>query len=63
MALLLNVEEAAVELGISRAKVWELIRDERLASVKIDGSRRIRRTDIEAFVTNLCQPQRREASA
>lgn len=42
-ALLLKVPEAAAQLGISRAKLYELISDGVLPSVRVDGCRRIRR--------------------
>lgn len=52
-ALLLKVPEAASQLGISRAKLYELISDGTLPSVRVDGCRRIRRDDLVAFVANL----------
>ena len=52
-ALLLKVPEAAAQLGISRAKLYELISNEALPSVRVDGCRRIRREDLLEFVANL----------
>lgn len=52
-ALLLRPEEAARALGVSRSKVYELIRAGSLRSVKIDGSRRISATALAEFVTML----------
>ena len=52
-ALLLRVPEAAAQLGISRAKLYELIRTGALPSVRVDGCRRIRRDDLLEFVENL----------
>jgi excisionase family DNA binding protein len=39
--LLLTPEEAAATLRLSRTKIYALIKDGRLPSIKIDGSRRI----------------------
>ena len=52
-ALLLKVPEVAEQLGISRAKVYELIAAGTLLSVKVGGCRRIRVTDLRAFVDHL----------
>ncbi|HEX5088938.1 MAG TPA: helix-turn-helix domain-containing protein [Nocardioides sp.] len=51
--LLLKVPEVARSLGISRAKVYELIAAGILTSVKIDGCRRVRATDLRAYVDSL----------
>jgi excisionase family DNA binding protein len=51
--LLLKVPEVARSLGISRAKVYELIAAGTLTSVKIDGCRRVRATDLRAYVDSL----------
>lgn len=45
----------AVQLSMSRAKIYDLIRSGTLASVRIDGSRRIRAKDLEAYVASLDQ--------
>ena len=51
--LLLKIPEAAGYLGLSRAKVYELIGDGALPAVKIGGSRRIRVSDLLDFVNGL----------
>lgn len=51
--LLLNIPEVAHLLGISRAKVYMLIGEGRLPSVKLDRSRRVRREDLDTFVNQL----------
>jgi excisionase family DNA binding protein len=51
--LLYRVPEAAEVLGLSRAKVYELINSGALRSVRIDGSRRIKADDLTAFVASL----------
>jgi excisionase family DNA binding protein len=51
--LLYRVSEAALVLSLSRAKVYELINSGALRSVRIDGARRIRAADLEAFVASL----------
>jgi excisionase family DNA binding protein len=52
-ALLLKVSEAAAQLGLSRAKVYELMSSGVLPSVRVDGCRRIRRDDLVKFVADL----------
>ena len=51
--LLYRVADAAVALSLSRAKVYVLINSGALRSVRIDGARRIRAADLEAFVASL----------
>jgi excisionase family DNA binding protein len=53
--LLYRVNEAALALGLSRAKVYELINSGALQAVRIDGARRIRAADLKAFVDSLGQ--------
>ena len=52
-ALLLKVPEAAAQLGISRATLYELIAAGTLPSVKVGGCRRIRASDLRDFVAQL----------
>ncbi len=52
-ALLLKVPEAAAQLGISRAKLYELLSSGALPSVRVDGCRRVRTDDLLDFVANL----------
>jgi len=51
--LLLTVEQTAAELHIARRRVFELIKDGQLASVKIGRSRRIRSADLAEYVARL----------
>jgi excisionase family DNA binding protein len=51
--MLLTVEETAAQLRIARRRVFEMIRDGSLPSVKIGRSRRIRSADLAAYVANL----------
>ena len=51
--LLYRATEAAECLGVSRAKIYELIQSGVLPSVRFDGCRRIRRDDLRAFVESL----------
>jgi excisionase family DNA binding protein len=53
LRLLHRVGEAAAALGLSRAKVYELIGSGALRSVRIDGARRIKAADLEAYVASL----------
>lgn len=54
--LLLSPEEAAQLLGISRSRVYELLRDAELPSIKIGRLRRIPRQAVHAYVNDLLQP-------
>ena len=51
--LLLTVPEAAEALAISRGKLYELLAGGDLASIRIDGSRRIPLTALEEYVSRL----------
>jgi excisionase family DNA binding protein len=51
--LLLTVPEAARALAISRSKVYELLAAGVLASVHIDGSRRIPVSALDSYVSAL----------
>jgi excisionase family DNA binding protein len=48
--LLLTVPEAAEALAISRSKLYELIAAGTIASIRIDGSRRIPLTALETYI-------------
>lgn len=48
--LLLTPEEAAMALGISRSKVYELIAKRQVLSIKIGASRRIPADAVRTFV-------------
>lgn len=52
-ALLIKVPEAAAQLGISRAKFYELIASGALPTVKVGGCRRVRTDDLRAYVEGL----------
>jgi excisionase family DNA binding protein len=51
--LLLTVPEAARALAISQSKVYELLAAGVLASVRIDGSRRIPVSALDSYVSAL----------
>lgn len=51
--LLLKVPDVAARLGISRAKVYELMASGSLRSVRVDGCRRVLTDDLVAFVASL----------
>jgi excisionase family DNA binding protein len=51
--LLLTVPEAAQALAISRSKLYELLARGAIASIRIDGSRRIPLTALEDYVSRL----------
>ena len=50
---LLRPDDAARVLSIGRSKLYELLASGRLTSVMVDGCRRVRVEDIEAFVASL----------
>ncbi len=50
---LMRVEEAARRMSISRAKAYELIGRGELRSVRIDGSRRVRVSDLDDYIDGL----------
>jgi len=47
---LLTVPEAAEALAISRSKLYELIATGTVASIRIDGSRRIPLSALETYI-------------
>ena len=51
--LLLTVPEAAETLAISCSKLYELLTSGAIASIRIDGSRRIPVTALEEYVSRL----------
>ena len=51
--LLLTPEEAAEVLGIGRTKVYALIADGDLLSVRIGNSRRVPRDAVDEFIARL----------
>jgi excisionase family DNA binding protein len=51
--LLMKVPEAAAALGVSRAKLYELIACGALPAVKVDGCRRVRTDDLVSYVNRL----------
>jgi excisionase family DNA binding protein len=51
--LLLTPEQAAAELQIARRRIFEMIADGTLPSVKIGKSRRISRAALEEYVQGL----------
>jgi excisionase family DNA binding protein len=53
VVLLVDVSEAAEMLGVSSRQVERLVASGALPSVKVGASRRIRRSDLEAFVASL----------
>jgi excisionase family DNA binding protein len=53
--LLLTAQEAAQALGVSRTKIYDLMRSGRLRSVKIGGSRRIPVDALAELVNELAE--------
>ncbi|MEU9832279.1 helix-turn-helix domain-containing protein [Streptosporangium sp. NPDC048047] len=51
--LLLTVSEAAAALAISRSKLYELIASGAVASVRIDGSRRVPVSALHDYIARL----------
>ncbi len=55
--------EAAAALGVSRAKIYELLATGELGSVKIGVSRRIPSVDLDIFVSRLRSENGADATA
>lgn len=51
--LLLRPQEAADALGISRARLYQLLATGELGSVKLGASRRVPTVELDAFVQRL----------
>lgn len=51
--LLYTVTEAAHALSMGRSKVYEMVRDGVIPSVKIDGCRRVKASDLLAYVESI----------
>ena len=51
--LLYCVPEVAEFLGVSKAKVYELVASGALPSVRLDGCRRVRKDALLAYVDSL----------
>ncbi|MFJ7104996.1 helix-turn-helix domain-containing protein [Streptomyces albogriseolus] len=51
--LLYTPEEAAEALAIGRSTLYELMADGAVKYIKLGRCRRIRRSDLEAYVANL----------
>jgi len=51
--MLLTPDEAAEVLGVSRSKLYELLRERQVASVKVGGLRRVTMTALNDFVESL----------
>ena len=61
--LLLTVPEAAAALAISRSKLYELLADGLVRSVRIDGSRRVPVEALETYVAGLLDQEARTDAA
>ncbi|MFI7690740.1 helix-turn-helix domain-containing protein [Nonomuraea sp. NPDC049655] len=55
--LLLTVPEAAEALAISRSKLYQLLATGAVASIRIDGSRRIPITALNEYITRLTRKE------
>ena len=60
--LLLTAQEAAHILGISRSKVYELMRAGAFPSVQIGACRRIPSDAVQAYVAALVPPEHEPAA-
>jgi excisionase family DNA binding protein len=61
--LLFRPEEAARALGLSRARVYQLLATGELGSVKIGASRRVPTADLQGFVQALRSASNGEATS
>jgi excisionase family DNA binding protein len=55
--LLLSVEEAAAQIRVGRARMFDLIRRGKVVSVKVGGSRRVPYDSLRAYVDQLITEQ------
>ena len=55
--LLLTVPEAAEAMAISRSKLYELLASGVVASIRIDGSRRIPLAALETYIDSLLRAE------
>ena len=53
MAKLLTVNEAAARLRVGRARIYDLIAQGSITSVKIGGSRRISDREVDDYIARL----------
>jgi excisionase family DNA binding protein len=53
MNILVTVEEMATMLAIGRTVAWELVRKQKIRSVKIGRTRRVPLTAIQEYVEQL----------
>ena len=61
--LLFRPAEAADSLGVSRARLYQLIAAGEIDSVKVGASRRIPAADLDAFVQRLRSERTRDGAA
>lgn len=50
MSDLLDVQEAAAYLTVSRSTLYQLVADRKLTKLKVRGSTRFRRSDLDRFL-------------
>lgn len=51
--LLRTIPESAAQLRLSKATVWRMIADGRLAAVRTGGSTRVKQSELRRFVEGL----------
>jgi excisionase family DNA binding protein len=56
-SLLLTPEEAATELRIGRSRMYDLIRQREVVSVRVGGSRRVVRDSLNDYIRKLVAEQ------
>jgi excisionase family DNA binding protein len=56
-SLLVTPEEAAAELRIGRSRMYDLIKQGEVVSVRVGGSRRVLRESLNAYVRKLVTEQ------
>ena len=55
MRLAWSVDEAAELIGISRRKMFDLVRYKEVRSIKVGGRRLIRHVDLERYLADLAE--------
>ena len=55
--ILLTVAEAAIVLGVSRALLYDKVKSGEVRSIKLGGSRRIPRQELDDYIARLASSQ------
>lgn len=54
---LLTVSQAATALGAGRTKMFRMLKNKTIPSLKIEGSRRIKRSEVQSYLNRLADDE------